>query len=454
MSRDLWHKIHDRFDPESPATDPAMRAERPGSPAQKIISLLDMPFGGSHFLLTGTVGTGKTTELCRIQDARAGRELVVFLDLVRYFSEVVRDNAALQKISSWEVCFLAAVALIRAAKEQANLDIPSKEVAELEKAWRAISGATGTPEAQFDVGTLVKSMTGLGTTAVSTILDGVTATAVTGTIAVTGGILSALKLVLPLGRSQKSLADGAPEMQTLLDRVNAIINHVQRQRRVLLIIDGLDRIRNIEPAVALFVDSQIISQLDCALVVSGPFALRHHTAFSAVRGFKPFVLVNEPVLDKNEPDKPGPGVSFFCDVFARRSVDLNAAGLIERDLLEKLAYRSGGRARDFVRLVRELAIVAWQADAKQVTQQMVDEVLDSLRRLRETGLNKGHIELLEKIALDPLHQLPKDGLAQELLLCEALLPYPNESEWYYPHPLLMMHLVKPRAPGSTGSSSL
>jgi hypothetical protein len=79
----------------------------------------------------------------------------------------------------------------------------------------------------------------------------------------------------------------------------------------------------------------------------------------------------------------------------------------------------------------------------------VQKVLDHQRRLRETGLHKGHIELLEEIANDPEHQLPANPLAQELLSYQTLLPYPNESEWYYPHPLLTMHLVRVKPPGST-----
>jgi hypothetical protein len=50
----------------------------------------------------GTVGTGKTTELLRLAEARAGKELVVFLDLDRHFSDVLGDAPALQHVHSDE----------------------------------------------------------------------------------------------------------------------------------------------------------------------------------------------------------------------------------------------------------------------------------------------------------------------------------------------------------------
>lgn len=93
--RPIWETIYKRFDPERPAEDKATRADRPLSPAEAIGHSLDMPIADSRILLTGTVGTGKTTELMRLAEAREGKEFVVFLDLERHFSEVVRDSPAL-----------------------------------------------------------------------------------------------------------------------------------------------------------------------------------------------------------------------------------------------------------------------------------------------------------------------------------------------------------------------
>ncbi|OJH34128.1 hypothetical protein [Cystobacter ferrugineus] len=448
--RDVWQELYQRFDPERPA-DSRWRAERPHSPAGRIIQFLDMPFGDPRILLTGTVGTGKTTELLRMAEARKDRELVVFLDLARQFTEAVRDPAALDRISSWEVCFLAGVALIATAQQRLGYQFPEAYIEDLKTAWNALARATDTPPAQLDIAALAKATLSVMATTVPALVEGTTGMGLATGFTVTGGMVGAItKWMAPLGLSKQTLPDQDTHVQTLLACVNVLVGQIQHDhRRVLFVIDGLDRIRDIQRARELFVDSQLIAQLACPVVVCAPFALRHHPSTAAVRGFEPLALVNEPVLLHEDPTRHGEGVHFFCDLFERRTSDIDGASLISRPLLEQLAYRSGGRARDFVRFIRELAKEAWLTDAPSATEELVRKILDHQRRLRETGLNKGHIELLEEIANDPAHQLPANPLAQDLLSYQTLLPYPNESEWYYPHPLLMMHLVRLRNAGST-----
>src|SRR6516164_9586229 len=92
--KDVWEEVYKRFDPEQPA-DRQTRADRGDhSPAAAICKALDKPFADPRELLLGTVGTGKTTELLRIAEARETKEVVVFLDLQRHFAEVARDAPA------------------------------------------------------------------------------------------------------------------------------------------------------------------------------------------------------------------------------------------------------------------------------------------------------------------------------------------------------------------------
>jgi hypothetical protein len=159
-------------------------------------------------------------------------------------------------------------------------------------------------------------------------------------------------------------------------------------------------------------------------------------------------LVNEPVLDQHDPSQPGPGRAFFTELFQRRTEDLGGAPLIEPRLLDHLAFYSGGRARDFVKMIRLLAQEAWQADVDAATDDIIDSVIDQERRLLETGLHRGHIDVLEAVMRDPDHRLPKDDLVWELLTLSRLLPYPDHSEWFYPHPLLTRYPLS-----RTGSTS-
>jgi hypothetical protein len=455
--RPVWEEIYKRFDPFHPVVNPAWRAPRPASPANEIIRVVSVPFGEPRALVTGTIGTGKSTELLRIAETRSGHDFVVVLDLVRHFSEVVGDEQALRSVEVWEVVFLAGLAVVRASNEVLPYPIPDGMQKDLSRAWERVARATETPllqGAQVDVGGLSKAMSVVASAAQPFLglAPGAAAAAAVGLKALeaAGG---ALKWNLPLGQAARRKPDQDVEMQSLLHAVNAIIGYVQtKATRILLVIDGLDRILDLERAEALFLRSEMIAQLACRLIVTGPFSLRSHPAASAIPRFSEVVpIVNEPVMDKHDPRRPGPGVAFFSEVFRRRTHDLGVLDLVPQALLDQLAYHSGGRARDFVKSIRSLAEQAWLDDVPSATKPLVDKVLDKMRRLLETGLDEGHIEALERVMKNPLHRLPGDDKARDLLMYGQLLRYPNETEWYYPHPLLLMHLLRASTSSANGS---
>jgi predicted ATPase len=437
--RELWRTLHERFDPELPAP-PQWRAPRPNGLAKQILETLERPFGTSRLLLMGTTGTGKTTELLRVAEARDETDLVVFMDLAQHFTEVVRDPRALERIAAWEVCFLTGLALVHRVRERLGVELDRHRVAHLAEAWEFLARATGWPRETLDSVMFTQGASNLGIPPTNLDEQGT----VVGVKNINNDASGLRSWSIPIGRSREALPDQDGDVQQLLSTVNLLLGEVQsKHRKVLLVIDGLDRIRDLSRAKALFVESQLLSRLQCALVISGPSALRHHHAAAGLQGFRPMRIVNEPVLDHDHPERLGSGVEFFRTLYALRTNDLGAEAkdLVSEEHLTTLAYRSGGRARDFVRFIRTLAEAAWDQDASTTTPGLVKQVLDEWRWRQETGLNRAHIQLLEKVMRDPEHRLPQDPLADELLEYNHLLSYSNDSEWYYPHPLLTLHLL-------------
>lgn len=443
--RDEWAAIWERFDPEAPATRADWRAPRSYSPIPRIEQALSTPFGDRRILLTGTIGSGKTTELLRLAEARAGHDLVIYLDLVRHFGEVMGDMRALQHIGAWEVVFLAGMAVVRAAEEVWGHRWKGGELKELERVWVDAAQATGalSPDAgapaSLEIPNLLKSMIVLA--------SGVPGA---GTAAEVGlqtlkGAISAVRWSIPVGDERATLPDQRAEMRALLAAVNRVIEQVGRAygRRVLILVDGLDRIREIDRARTLFVDSELVSRLACPVVVCAPGALRHSMVTAQVRGFEIHTLVNVPVLDSEDPTKPGPGIGFFEDVYRRRVADLEGDGpaLLSAAQLRSFAYYSGGRARDFVRMVQLAAEKAWQADVASATDAMAAEARDDTRKIFEYGMHRGVIDVLQAVRDDPAHRLPDDPAVWELLAHARLMPYPGDTEWYYPHPLLTLGVL-------------
>jgi hypothetical protein len=455
--RPVWETVFERFDPlvPVPREHTEWHAARPLSPLDSICKKLDFPKGMPHVLLTGTQGTGKSTELRRVAQARDGKEFVVFLDLEHHFDKVVGDWEALQHVTAWEVVFLTGLAVLRSAEELLGFRLAPEHRRALEQAWvdaaKLSKAIESTPE--VDAGKLAKSLVLLASAAGAAALGpagAATGTAVGGLAALT----ESAKWSLPFGLSKTKLPDQEREAQTLVACVNVIIGLVQqRGTKVLVMLDGLDRIKELDRAVELFVESKLIGQLACRVVLCGPFVLRTDGSLLGVRGFSDVPpLVNVPVLDKDDPSRPGPGIPFFRELFARRVADIGAPALILPPEIDRLAYYSGGRARDFVDMIQRVAQAAWGDDVATASAEIVDAVIDERRRHWETGLHRGHIRVLEGIVNDPEHQLPDlpdDPLAQRLLANGALLPYPDGSEWYYPHPLLMMRFIRRKAAGSS-----
>jgi hypothetical protein len=362
----------------------------------------------------------------------------------------VAANLRAVRSEAWEVVFQAGLAVLAAAQGVLPY-LPKEHVEDLRKAWEQMAEATETPRAaDLDLGKIASGMVSAGAVLLplAALAPPVAAAAAAGT-AVIKAAVDGLRKTVPLGRSRKNLPDQDDVTQTLLGAVNVLIGYVQHtHKRILLIIDGLDRIREEERALQLLLRSELLGQLACRTLVCAPFALRSAPSAAAVPRFDKVVIANEPVMDRHDPALPGPGIDFFREVYRLRTAALGEPELIPDEHVRRLAYASGGRARDFVKLVRETAERAWSADVAQADQAIIEQVIDEARRERESGLDRGHIDLLREVINDPERELPKDPMARKLLDWGHLLPYPNESEWYYPHPLLTLHLLRRR--GSTG----
>lgn len=451
MNTSDWVEIWNRFDPERPEQEPRRRVPRSYGPAAKFSRLLDIPVGERpRMLLLGTVGCGKSTELLHIAEERASKEFVVFLPLETHFEERVGDSAALQKIATWEVCFLAGLAIYRAARERLGFVFASGTAELLRDAWLRAAGraeVTDSP-ASFDLAKLGESLAVFATEFLPA-----------GASTASKAVLSALKTAtegakydLPIGRAKRALPDQDDALEGLLVAVQNIVGQVQSAHNtVLLIIDGLDRVADTERARALLVDSSLLAKVPCAQIVCAPYALRHSTELVGVRGYRTAFLVNEPVLDRVHPERHGVGVEVMCSLFRLRVQDLRHGPYIDDALLREVAWFSGGHARDFVRLVRLIAESCLAEQHAQAQRADMNAAVDELRRLYEVGLHRGHVDVLNALARDPERRVADNPLVQQLLRDRRILPYPNESEWYFPHPLLTRTVIHPWPPGPTAS---
>lgn len=441
-----WERVYNEFEPETPAKSPQRRAERMYSPVPAIVRSLERPFGAKKFLITGSVGAGKTTELHRIAEQRVEHQLVVLFDVYAHFEQTVKDPHAINNLESWELLFLVGLAVYAAAASELGHKWDPKVSAALQDAFKTLQDPND--PIKIDVSKLASTMLVL-IGGVSGAVGGPALGVAAGAAALKAldNVTQAVRWTVPMGRqSQEPRSDQDGRVVAMLHAVNLIIGEVQRDyRQVLVLLDGLDRITDRSNIEALFVRSNLLAELVCPMVAIAPISVRRGH-MDVVRGFEAKDLVNVPVVSRAKPEYPylGDGVAFFHELMQLR---MNKLGLSEAQpfstaQIDRLAWCSGGRARDFVKLVRGVAERAWDAKVDRATDEIVEQAVDEARRNKESGLDADDIALLEVVLRDERRALPGGPAAIRLLDTQRLVPYPNESTWYFPHPLLTLNLVK------------
>ncbi len=326
------------------------------------------------------------------------------------------------------------LAVYRVAGDRLGHNWTKADRAKLETAAARFVESTDGVTPIIDVAKLAKGMA-VASVIPATLLIGPLA----GTTAVaTATVLDAGSWKLSLGLPGRSAPQDQEErVRALLGAVNHLIGTVQADyRAVTVLVDGLDRIAREETTRELFVESTLLGSLESqATVMTGSVMLRRAGLAGRVRRFEAKVLANAPVLDLKDPTRDGSGIAFLSDVYGQR-VGARGVGAFPSQLLSQVARCSGGRVREFVRMIRLVAERMWDLDEAVATQPAVDAAIDERRRLAEMGIHEGHIEVLRGVI--ETKTLPDSDLVPQLLDRFWLLPYPNDSEWYYPHPLLTM----------------
>lgn len=455
--RAFWNQVEEIFDPEQPA-DAELFAEREPSynPLAELVEVLEVESKAmQRHLVVGSVGNGKTSELQHFGARLAGKRMIILVDLWDHFANTVGDSKALERLQTWELLGLIGLAIHRAGVERFGHEW-EKEPKQLERALEDIRKAEDKSGAAIDVAKLSSAMVVTASSVAGAALAGPVgavigaATSDTG-LAVIKTASDAVKWTWVPGKASREALDDH-RVRPVLDAVNAMIMRLQGEyhRRLLLLVDGLDRAGD-ERARGLFADSALLGQLTCDALWIAPDGVRRLDY--AIRGLAVQELCNVPVLERQKPEQPREaGLRFYRALVEKRLEQARSrlrqgpgpSDPFPREHVDRLAYYSGGVTRDFIKMVRLASSKALRADAEAIDGAMVEYALRESRRAKERAMNAGEIELLEQLMLDPQRKLPEGDVAAQLVAEQRLLAYPNETTWYYPHPLLTLALLKPK----------
>lgn len=446
-----WTRVYEDFDPSAPAEKRQHVARDRYNPVTSEVCVqLRLPLSHQKFILAGGIGSGKSTELRAVLNDLHHDKDVLFLDLVEHYQQTVRDPYALERIEAVELIGLIGLAILRFGREVLKVQWGEHE-ARFSAALTALA-RQGKPEEgpTLDIAKLTSAV-GLivGMASSRPELGLVTASAASQGVQALKAAAEAWTWRVGLfGRPARG--DQEPSVLALASTTNALLDHLSkiRGRPLVLVVDGLDRVRAEEVFSPLLINSSLLAELRADLVITADLGLvERHRAELRAWDTRDFTYV--PVAQREDPKKRDPrGVDFLAQVAEHRLTNLGQPGLISRALLQDLGYYSAGSVRDFVTLVRNVAVQAMIARAPTATDALIDKVLDRHRREQEAGLNRAHVTCLQQVLNDPDRIFPEDELAGELVKRQLLLAYPNESTWYLPHTALIWKMLT-RAGSST-----
>lgn len=468
----LWQDVGEAFDPKKPVRDAELFAERKAEydEIRALERQLRRPFDDQKYLVAGTVGNGKTSSLFRLASNLAEHRMIVLFDLWSHFQRRVRDVSAIDRIEPWELVGLLGLAVLRAGEERFGHGW-GREPGRLQEALQKLREQDeGGGAAEIDVVKLAKGIVVAAGGLVGAATGGpVTAALGAGAAKATADFgLQVLDAVgestswsWRLGVGSKRRSDQDEEVRALVSAVNSLIDELERVygRRLVLVVDGIDRVHDPERLRMLFVRSSLLGDLHCDEVFTVPTAVFDGAAHEAVV-FESRELCNVAVLDRENASSQGPDIGFFRSLVAKRlarverqwqerGAELPCAEPIPAAVIDRLAYYSGGVVRDFMKMIVFAAGEAWEARAEVIDDSIVEATLHNSRKLKEARITKGEVELLRQVMNDPLHELPDDEMARELLREQRLLPYPNDRTWYFPHPLLTLVVLRAGNPSAS-----
>lgn len=424
-STSFWKPVYQLFKPEEPLTTSEdlknFYVQRTDSPLEALVTALEMEDDPAKFLLAGHIGSGKTTELRRLQEQLNDCYTVIWIDTATALERYNIGFAEVVVLIGQEICRQAIQPGWWSKKDKRllkALEDSLKTVIYQDKKDQ-VDGLE-TPE-------LLKKM--------------------------------GMTLKLGLTREMTKSLNVRPVLSEVISRVNDIIKAAEkdREQKLLVLVDGLDRHEE-KDALEMF-SSSLLTELDCHIVYSIPISLRYSPSFrQPMQSFQKCLdLTNPPVFECNHnfcpttnPDQVGRDI--LLSVINKRLARLSDSykGLFSPEALDFICEKSGGVIRDLVRLARATCLVASRKNLIYVDLDIAKEAVQEDRR--EYNLSDYHFPEMDIVhrtgrLTTNTYSLPNKGefvICDELLKNKLVLGYYDVSRtsWFDVNPILLDDLER------------
>jgi len=424
---DLVKKVYQAFDPGPLSPEQAdlyvQLDEVRGSSGlvRKLAQTIRLSSGSTCLLLAGHVGSGKSTELRRLQNELEGgddKRFVVFCEI----TEDIDTNDA-----DFPDLLIAIVRQI-AGQFRTRLDHKLKP-GYFKQRWAEIKDLLGQ---EVDLKTV-----GLET----------------GLAKFSATIKSSPNTRLEIRKLLE------PRTDRWIDAANDVISEAvlalsnKGYSDLVVIVDGLDKLpvekrKDLDTSIAerLFINRHAqLTALHCHTIYTLPIALAYSCQERDIASL--YNLTAPPVVPMTKIKHQNgrtfkKGFEKFRDIVSKRIEKVGATieDIFESDaLLDEIIACTGGQPRLLMTLIRE-ALVEKDVPIEKST---VETVARKVTHSYERQLRQEHWAIIGQVKKDHVlkRTMENDGLYMELLANRAILQYVNDREWYGLNPLL------PKSPG-------
>lgn len=249
------------------------------------------------------------------------------------------------------------------------------------------------------------------------------------------GIASiAAKLRTDAPRREHIRAQAQSNLSDLLERLNALLEALRKKRRkrILVIIDGLDKMYDLGQVSNLFLHgANALLEPRCRVIYTVPIALYNTNDFQQVRlSFRNFALRNIKVWERD--GSPSPDRAVLQEVLERRM----EPQLLAPQAAQRLVELSGGLLKELIALARNSVLRArrLRGEGGPVQPEDVEYAARQVRNTYRALLTPDQYRELQRIARG--ERFVNTPLAQELLHNLSLLEYDGEGAWWAIHPIV------------------
>ncbi len=373
------------------------------------------PLENQHLLFVGHVGCGKSTELTRLTRELEGPERywVVRADITELL-----DPNDLKYYEVW-LAFakqvIGSIVVYNEAHPSAPLPLPEAQYGAL-RDWlnRVVTEQTQLREltAQLD-----------------------TSAQIGGALPFLGALLAKFTSSVKAGSTyreiirtelNKGYSEFIAALNTFLAAVRHAIQTAHLGRGLLLVIDGLDRLKHDDWRDFFVNNVSQLTSVQAHVVYTAPMALK--ASGDLPNQFRHIVL---PMVKLKDFDQGTPIEAGYKALRHLVLLRANYQAFESQTVLDRLIEYSGGHLRGLLQLLSYACI---EADGALIDEAAVEQAIKSLASSYRDWLKPAHYALLRQVDDNPINE----GLAEDmsaLIDRGALLEY-NEGSWRQSHPCI------------------